>query len=116
MELADLNTSRLNDITGGDAQMNGELVRVVLEDAETAIRELASALDERDAAVGAAYAHQIKGMCANVGAERLADLALHLERSIADGDWAAASALSDEVRAAFATLQDVVASLQTRQR
>jgi HPt (histidine-containing phosphotransfer) domain-containing protein len=111
VSFVDLNTSRLDDITGGDPQMNGELVRIVLEDAESAIGRLVSSLDERDAALGAAHAHQLKGLCANVGADRLADAALRLERSISDGDWAATGPLFDEALAALAALRGVVASL-----
>jgi HPt (histidine-containing phosphotransfer) domain-containing protein len=111
MNLVDLNTSRLDEITGGDAEMNGELVRIVLEDAETAIDSLASALDAGDAANGAARAHQLKGLCANVGAERLAHAALRVERSIGAGDWTTAHALSQEITAAFAALRVVAESI-----
>lgn len=111
MSLIDLNTARLDDITGGDPQLNGDLVRIVLEDAQTAIGRLLSSLDERDAGKGSAHAHQLKGLCANVGAERLADAALRLERSIDEGDWVAAGRLFDEVLAALAVLRHVAASL-----
>lgn len=111
MSLQDLDTSRLDDITGGVPELNGDLVRIVLEDAETAIGRLASSLAERDASGGAAHAHQLKGLCANVGAERLADAARRIEPVIAGGDWAVAAVLFDEVLEALATLRSVTASL-----
>ena len=111
MQFADLNTSRLNDITGGDPEMNGEIVRMALDDAATAMDRLRSALEERDAASGKALAHQLKGICANVGAERLADAAKRLEHSLGDQDWNAASQLVAEASGAFATLARVTESL-----
>lgn len=105
MHLPDLNYARLDDITGGDPAMNGELVRIVVEDAASAIDALALALDARDADAAASRAHQLKGMCANVGAERLSEAALRVERAVGAGEWSAALALSDDVAAAFATLQ-----------
>jgi HPt (histidine-containing phosphotransfer) domain-containing protein len=112
MSLMDLNMSRLHDITGGDRELNGEVIRLVLEDAETAIGELVPALRVRNAAVGGTLAHQLKGASANVGAERLADAALRLERALDDDDWTTASRSFDEVLAALATLRDVAASLE----
>ena len=111
MSLLDLNVSRLDAITGGEPALNRDLVTVVLEDAETAIGRLVSSLGERDAVKGSAHAHQLKGLCANVGAERLADAALRLERAIDTGDWTVAGQLFDEILSALATLRGVAGSL-----
>jgi HPt (histidine-containing phosphotransfer) domain-containing protein len=107
----DLNIARLDDITGGRAHLNVELMQVALEDADTAIGLLASALVGRDATEAAERAHQLKGVCANVGAERLSEAARHLERAMGEGDWAAASVIFDEVLAALTALRGVAAAL-----
>jgi hypothetical protein len=112
MSLADLNVERLHDITGGDRAMNADVVRVVLEDAEEAIGGLVPALRVRDAVIGCTLAHRLKGASANVGAERLADAALRLERAFQQDDWAEATRAFNDVLASFATLRDAAASLE----
>jgi HPt (histidine-containing phosphotransfer) domain-containing protein len=112
MSLPDLNVERLRDITGGDPELNAELVRIVLEDAEAAIAGLGPALHASDAEGGRGLAHRLKGAAANGGAERLAEAALRLEHAFDQGDANSASAAFDDVLAVFATLREVAASLE----
>jgi len=63
------------DNLGGDLGLYREIVGMFAESAPEVMRELISALDGADAARAEQHAHNLKGMAANIGARRLAELA-----------------------------------------
>jgi HPt (histidine-containing phosphotransfer) domain-containing protein len=73
------NVERLKDISMGDDEFAGELVRVFLEDSADQLEKLRVAIERTDCQAAAEVAHRLKGSGANVGAEVLAEACQRLE-------------------------------------
>jgi CheY-like chemotaxis protein/HPt (histidine-containing phosphotransfer) domain-containing protein len=74
-----LDLDRLRQFTDGDDQLEGELYALFLSTTEVYLREMREALEEGRA--WTSIAHALKGASANLGAPRIASLALAAERS-----------------------------------
>ena len=86
--------------TDGDPQLEGELSALFLSTAEVYLRDMREALDEGRA--WTSIAHALKGASANLGARRVAALALTAERSAPSrSQLDAIESAIDEVRAFF---------------
>ncbi len=107
---APIDVTALRDLCGGDAAMLAEL----LEDFRSISRDVVAALDaaieKQDLAGVRACAHNLKGSSRNAGAKPLAAAALRLEQAATDSaDWPNLCALADQLRAAFAALDQHLA-------
>ena len=67
---------------GGDRELYREIVGMFVESAPEIIEGLIAALDSGDAALAERHAHNLKGMAANIGAQRLAELARVIQVSV----------------------------------
>jgi CheY-like chemotaxis protein len=95
-----LDLDHLRDFTDGDPQLEGELSALFLSTAEVYLRDMREALHEGQA--WTATAHALKGASANLGARRVATLALTAERSAPTrAQLEAIESAIDEVRAFF---------------
>jgi CheY-like chemotaxis protein len=95
-----LDLDHLRDFTDGDPQLEGELSALFLSTAEVYLRDMREALHEGRA--WTATAHALKGASANLGARRLATLALTAERSAPSrAQLDAIESAIEEVRAVF---------------
>lgn len=74
-----LNSERLKDMTEGDRDFLEELVMLYLEDADEQIAGIRAALESSDAKTLERRAHSLKGASANVGAERMREIAYEME-------------------------------------
>jgi CheY-like chemotaxis protein len=90
----------LRQFTDGDLQLEGELSALFLATTEVYLKDMRAAL--REGRAWASTAHALKGASANLGARRIAALALVAERSEpSPGQLEAIEAAIDEVRALF---------------
>jgi HPt (histidine-containing phosphotransfer) domain-containing protein len=65
-------------------------------------------LETQDAAGAGRQAHSIKGAAANVGGERLRQVALEAEKAADSGDWSAANERMAEMEAQFSRLREAM--------
>ncbi len=85
-----------------------ELMPVCIQDNKTRLAALAEAVEAQDAANVKLYAHAIKGASANLGAERLSEVAKWLEHMAADGDLSQAQEYLHKIQTEFERLEDFV--------
>jgi CheY-like chemotaxis protein/HPt (histidine-containing phosphotransfer) domain-containing protein len=95
-----LDLDHLRQFTDGDSQLEGELGTLFLSTAEVYLRDMREALQSGRA--WTSIAHALKGASANLGARRIASLALMAERSEPSGaQLDAIERAVDEVRGFF---------------
>ena len=93
--------SRLARTTGGDVEIELELLRIFLEQTEERLRSLEAALARKDYAQIREDAHSIKGASANVGADRLREIAATLEGRMKTGESERVEAMLKDVAEEF---------------
>ena len=81
-----VNPNRLDDITGGDTELEQELINLFLEDTPQRLAELEHSITTGDAITIQEAAHTLKGSCGNMGAVRMHHLAVDIEASARKGD------------------------------
>ncbi len=102
-----------------DAQLDGllrlmpparlrKVIESYLESAQERLRLIEACAGAMDLVGLAREAHDLKGVSGNFGARRLQDLAEQLERAAKDGDAAAITALTPQIRLASITAWDLV--------
>ena len=97
--------SRISRTTGGDLDVELELLRIFLEQTDEKLRSVETALSAKDYGQIREDAHSIKGASANVGADRLRELAASLEGRMKNGEHTQAEAMVSEVIAEFARVR-----------
>ncbi len=75
-----IDEARIRDFTGGDRELEAELVALYLETAQLYLSRLAAA--EGDIVAWQRAAHALKGASANLGAVTVASLAAEQEQSV----------------------------------
>lgn len=85
----------------GDEELIGEVMPVCVADNKERLEALAAAVGSADASEVKMCAHAIKGSAANVGAVRLSDAALGLERIASANDLSKAGKLLKEIKNEF---------------
>lgn len=81
------------------------------DDVERRLEQIESALRLHDAGAIAAAAHSVKGMCGNIGAERMSALAIEIEERSDNGDTQAVAALLPGLRDSFEDVMQVIGNL-----
>jgi len=97
----------------GKPDLAMRMVRKLIEQGGTDIRDILAAVQGGDAAALAASAHRLKGASALVAAEELRAVAAELEAHGRSGQLAAASGLLDRLQTAMARTQAAAAALET---
>lgn len=77
---------QLEQLAGGDAAFEKELLRLFVGDTQASLEQLAMAIDTENQAVVQELAHYIKGASANVGAVGMSKAAAQLEMSAKMGN------------------------------
>ncbi len=72
----------------GGAELPARLVEMYVDDANSLIQRIDTALQTKDGADAAKAAHRLKGGAAAVGAQRVAAVAKDMEESAKSGDFA----------------------------
>jgi HPt (histidine-containing phosphotransfer) domain-containing protein len=79
---AALNPQRLADLFGDDREAMCEVLGLAIDNVAQLARQLTVLLSAGDRVEAATVAHEIKGVCANIGAEELAALAAGLQTAL----------------------------------
>jgi len=80
-----LNRDQLRDITMNDAALMRELFSALIDDTSQQIQLIGEAIQDQDRNRCMRLAHSSKGACANVGANRAAELFREIERDAVTG-------------------------------
>ncbi len=89
----------------GDEQLATEILNAFFQDTPRQIEELRVLLENGEAQACGRQAHSIKGAAANVGGERLRQVALEMEKAGDAGDLNAVAAGMDGLEASFLEFQ-----------
>jgi CheY-like chemotaxis protein len=95
---------------GMDKEIIIEVVPLFISDNKIQLENLASAVKKGDENQIRSLAHAIKGASANVGAARIAELALKLEKKASSKDLSDAQELLDKIRAEYRRLKSLVSN------
>jgi len=94
--------SRIQETSDGDAEFERELLAMFLEDAEGQTHAIARLAGNGDFDELKKAAHTLKGSSANIGAVRLQETALGLERAAAQESGADVASLVGQLQSVFA--------------
>lgn len=95
----------------GDQEIMLQLIETFRDSTLEQIAGLADALTYRDAESIRRIAHEMKGVCGNLGLPHMQSLATRLEQVARSDDWASAQRLFDTLSATFAQLQRSLESI-----
>lgn len=107
-----LDRGSLAQVTGGDAQMEREILADLRSASDADMAALRAALDGTDLAAVVRVAHRMKGACRTVGAAALAEVCARVEGAGRRGDAAAVASERAALEREFGRLADWL-SLQT---
>jgi len=97
--------TRIREAADGDRDFECELFTLFIDDCGTRITQLELSVDTADGDGCRAEAHTIKGASANVGAQKLYDLAVAMEKTDPESQPDAAAALLAQIKAEFDRVQ-----------
>lgn len=100
-----MDLARLARTTAGDAEVEQELLRIFVEQTDEKIRALDRGVASKDYVQVGEEAHSLKGASANVGADRLRELAASLEAGMKNSEHDRAAELLKEVKAEYARVR-----------
>ena len=92
---------RLQEIADGDLDFERELIQAFVLDNERHIRSLESAISERNLELFEHVAHSMKGSSANMGANRMLEIAHLLEQLGPRGELSPANEMLDNLKTEF---------------
>jgi HPt (histidine-containing phosphotransfer) domain-containing protein len=95
------NRTEMMERAMGDEQLAAEILDAFFQDTPHQIKELKELLENGDAQACGRQAHSIKGAAANVGGERLRQVALEMEKAGDAGDLNAIAARVDSLESSF---------------
>ncbi|NIA15412.1 MAG: response regulator [Nitrospiraceae bacterium] len=97
--------TRLREITGGDPDIEREIIEAYLKDAQACLADLGTAARRGDAEQLERLAHTLKGSSASIGAEPVRALAESLEKAGRENTMEPALEQSIRLKAAFRKLK-----------
>lgn len=93
--------TRIQEIASGDRDFERELIEIFIASARNHLRALDSALRKRDFSLVEQEAHSLKGASANIGAERMKEIALEIEEVGSTGDLKPALEAFERLKSEF---------------
>jgi len=102
------NRSSLLKSVMGDEELKAKVIEAFLDDAPHQLRGLKAFLENQDSASAGRQAHSIKSAAANVGGERLRQVALEMEKAADTADWSAVNERMAELEAQFLLLTEAM--------
>jgi signal transduction histidine kinase/CheY-like chemotaxis protein/HPt (histidine-containing phosphotransfer) domain-containing protein len=102
------NLSRVMKSVMGDTELKAKVIEAFLGDMPRQVQGLKVLLEKQDAAGAGRQAHSIKGAAANVGGERLRQVAFEIEKAADTGNWTAVNERMGELEAQFSLLRDAI--------
>ncbi len=103
-----VNFEMLNDYFGDDPQTLAKLLALFQSTTSALLAKMGAAVEARDASEVCSLAHELKGTCGNIGMDRMAGLATHLETTANALDWRAVDELHVAIRSAFDAVLGVI--------
>jgi len=97
---------------GGDETMFDEFLGLLLEEAKSDVAQIAGAIEQGDASSLERLAHSLKGGAANLGADRVRDVAYRLETIGRGGNLSDARFVLGHLEQELSLLRDFVGSRQ----
>ncbi len=94
-----------------DDELLFEILEAFRYDAPSQLEQLRSSLEADDAKGAELYAHTLKGMSGNIGAERFRSMVEEIEKSVRTGDLVAARKLSPSLAEGLERLLAEIATL-----
>ena len=94
----------------GDDALLAIVVETYMDDFPLQLAKIKEALLGGDLTESRRVAHSIKGASANIGASRLRNVALEIEKKIKDSDFQAATAMTAQLESEFKLLQEEIAA------
>ena len=108
--MPDFDWQQLRQLAGEDTAFEAELLQMFVQEAESSLRELESAITSRSIKTIEEVAHSLRGASANVGASALAVAASRLEAIARNGQIAEANSLLQQLQAHCQKIQTYVAN------
>ncbi|MGK7902408.1 MAG: response regulator [Hormoscilla sp.] len=105
-----IDCDRLQEIAGGDRELELELLQIFVEDVQVYLAEAKQALAETDAMVIAKKAHQIKGSTLNMGVNFMPEIAEKLEDQAKASNLLLAAELLTELEQMLKRVEDFMTS------
>ncbi|MBE9064719.1 Hpt domain-containing protein [cf. Phormidesmis sp. LEGE 11477] len=102
---AEFDWQQLQQLAGGDAAFEAELLAMFLEDAKNSLQQLEAAIATQNARTIEDVAHSLRGASANVGASTIAEIALELENTARAGETHNARQLVQEIGIHYQKIQ-----------
>jgi HPt (histidine-containing phosphotransfer) domain-containing protein len=96
----------LADVTGGDAALEGQLLRAFARMSAPDVDALRGAIERRDCPLAVQLAHRLRGASATLGAAQLAAVCARIERAARDGDIASLAGGVVELEAQYRRVLD----------
>jgi PAS domain S-box-containing protein len=108
----EIDMSRLQGMFGDDKTLIHELLTAFLESLNDILARLGVATASRDTEETRKVAHELKGSCANMGAQRLSEIAFEIEMMAKSGspDWSQAEALYGRMPAIVKRIKSQIAT------
>ena len=94
----------------GDEELYQDIATLFLSQVPQSFDDLQRAIDEMDTEAVARYAHSLKGMCGNMGAMEMSNIANELGMAAKMGDLFQMESTMPILRAAFAKFKLLLAS------
>ena len=98
----------------GGNELVGELIALFLSHSPLRIADARAALKSGDLKAVTLAAHSLKSSCANIGAVRMREQAVRIERLAGQGDAAAIAPLLGEIEEEFARVRPLLEARRTR--
>jgi len=108
--LRDFDREGFLERTMGDRDLAAEIAVAFLADAPLTFANLSAAIGSGDSEAAGKFAHTLKGSSANMGGEKLSQIAAQMQASGKDGDL---GRLSELLPAAEAAFQSLLSGLKT---
>ena len=93
---------------GIDEEIIEEIVPLFISDNKAVLEKLVAAVEAGNASEVRSYAHAIKGSAANVGAKRISEAALRLERKVSEKDLSKGRELLEGINSEFERLESLI--------
>ena len=103
-----VDVTRMTDTFGDDYAFLNEIYTLYLDDSEARIQALTDIVASQDPVQCADIAHAIKGSSANVGAERMWQIAAAIEKNARASDLSDAQALMESITTEFSRVKSFI--------
>lgn len=104
--LARYRAERLEAISRGNAAFVAEILKAYVQDSTRHMKELGDRMDAGDWTLAGRSAHTLKGSSANIGAERMGELSLRMQKACEAAEAAQARGILSEMRGEFSLLAE----------